>query len=147
MVDVDGFVVVLGRHVAEGVPGVLLKGFFIFVHNIFMAMESRDLVTGTHILDLVVGVVEQGTQTQIVVLLPLEVDGVGVRVLTALLLEHHLGVDGVVMNNNHVVLVKREGGDDVVVGAIDGGPGTLSKDTLYRHWSLSCRRRDPKLSS
>lgn len=70
------------------------------------------------ILNLVIGVIEKSTQAKLVIGLHLEIDLVGVRVLSSFLFEDDLRLYWVVMNDYEIVFVECEGRDDVVESAI-----------------------------
>ena len=82
---------------------------------------TESLLIVAEVLDLVVVVVEQPAEVELVVVLGLELDGV--RLLGALLPEHHLALARVVVNRDGVADVVAEGSHLVVLGRVDRGPG------------------------
>jgi hypothetical protein len=97
-------------------------------HEIILDASRSSLLIVPDVLDLVIVVVEKPAEIQLVVVLHLELDGVDL--LSPLLAENQLRLGRVVVNRDHVALTVAERDDRVVLGCVDGGPGTCMGDGL-----------------
>ena len=95
--------------------------------------------------DFIIVVIEQPAKIQLIIVLHLELNRM--RLISTLLLEHHLALIWLITHHNCVVLRVMEGCHHVVLRTVNRWPRTYHFRNMYLHSNWSYILHDPKLNN